>query len=81
MNKIITVKSSNLPISIRKEAHHLLHIDILSNENAGPKSPKAGPTFPRLEAATPMEVIKSNPKIEKPNAPMMNEIMYKMKKP
>ena len=75
MKRIRTVKSSNLPISIKNEAHHFPNTGISENEKAGPNSPNAGPTFPRLEAATPIDEVKSSPIKEKISAPIINEIM------
>tara|TARA_B110000003_G_scaffold245127_1_gene254695 strand:+ start:304 stop:486 length:183 start_codon:yes stop_codon:yes gene_type:complete len=40
--------------------------------NEGPKSPIAGPTFPRLAAETPNEDLKSKPIIVKKNTPEIN---------
>lgn len=73
MNKIKTVKSSNLPKSIRKEAHHFPSKGNSLYENEGPKLPNAGPTFPKLEAATPMADSKSNPKDAKTTAPKIKD--------
>ena len=58
MNRIKTVKSSKRPSSIKKDAHHFPVIDKPLKLKEGPNSPKAGPTFPKLEAATPIEETK-----------------------
>ena len=69
------MNNSNLPISIKKAAHHLPSVGISIKLLAGPKLPKAGPTFPKLEAATPIEDSKSNPNIAKPKDPKIKDNM------
>lgn len=74
--KIInTVKSSNLPTIIKKEAHHLAIDDIWLNVPIGPKSPIEGPTLPKLDADTPKADWKSKPNIENPSAPIIKVSM------
>ena len=47
-------------MSIRSDDHHFPRAGISEKLLAGPNSPSAGPTFPRLDAATPMADSKSN---------------------
>lgn len=61
VSNIKTVKSSNLPNSIRKAHHHLPSAGKLLKFSNGLKLPKAGPTLPREEAAPPTaDKIKSH---------------------
>ena len=75
------MNSSKRPISIRIADHHFPRAGISEKLLAGPKSPSAGPTFPRLDAATPMADSKPNPNRANPKAPTIKEIIYKIKKP
>lgn len=75
MNIIRTVNNSNLPISIKKAAHHFPRVGISVKLLVGPKSPKAGHTFPKLEAATPIEDSKSSPNKAKPRDPTIKDNM------
>jgi hypothetical protein len=52
----------------------------LSKLLTGLNFPKAGPTFPKDEAAPPTEVIKSSPIIPKTNEPIENTNKYNIKK-
>ena len=80
VKNIKTVNSSNLPTNIRK-AHQNFPIDgRLSKVLVGPNVPKAGPTFPKDDAAPPIEDSKSKPSKLKTPAPIINKIKYKIKK-
>ena len=46
----------------------------------GPKSPKAGPTFPIEDAELPIAETKSSPSKLKTPAPIINRIRYRIKK-
>ena len=80
VNKISTVKSSSLPMSIKKLLHHFAKLGNDEQLFTGPKSPKAGPTLPRLDADKPTDDLKSIPSIENIKAPIINDNIYKMKK-
>lgn len=62
VNKINTVKSSNLPISIKKEQNHFAETDKCAKLFTGLTEPKPGPILPKEEAAAPKAEIKSKPK-------------------
>ena len=81
MNNIRTVNNSNLPISIKKAAHNFPAVGISVKLLEGPNSPKAGPTLPKLEAATPIEDSKSNPNKAKPKDPTIKDNIYRIKNP
>ena len=68
-----TVNSSNLPISIKKEHHHFPSGGRISKLFTGPSAPKAGPIFPREEAAPPIAVSKSSPNPPKITDPIIKE--------
>ena len=68
-----TVNNSNLPKSIKKEAHHLPRRGNSLKENDGPKFPSAGPTFPKLDAATPIADSKSKPNALNISAPKIKD--------
>ncbi len=69
-----TVKSSNLPRSIRKERTHLPTCGICSKLLTGPTSPIPGPTFPRVVATEPIAVIKSRPSSAIIKEPKVNTV-------
>ena len=80
MNKIRTVNNSRRPKSIKNDAQNFPNDGKLLKLPLGPKSPIAGPTFPRQAAATPIAFLKSSPKNPKTKLPKMKESTYKMKK-
>ena len=47
----------------------------------GPKSPRLGPTFPRLAAEAPIDDKKSRPNKLNTNAPIIKSSMYRIKNP
>lgn len=73
--RIRTVNNSNLPINIKNAHHHLAGLGRAEKLFDGPKSPNAGPTFPKLEAAKPTEDSKSKLNIENTKDPIINESM------
>ena len=72
-SNIKTVNNSNLPINIKKAAHHFPAVGISIKLLEGPKSPKEGPTLPKLEAATPTDDSKSRPNKAKPKDPKIKD--------
>jgi len=70
VNNINTVKSSNLPASIKNPHHHFAKSGKLLKLLTGFKLPKAGPTLPNEDAAPPIAVSKSKPKKPKTRAPI-----------
>ena len=81
LKRIKTVKSSTRPSNIKKESHHVPAIDKPLKLKEGPNAPNAGPTCPKLEAATPIEETKSSPVMENPKEPMIKDNIYKIKNP
>lgn len=79
MNKINTVKSSNLPKSIKKVHHHFAKMGRLSKFDKGLTIPKPGPTLPNEVAEAPREDIKSNPRNPKTPAPTIKSSIYSTK--
>src|SRR5690554_2468767 len=69
VNRIKTVKSSSLPISIRKVHHHFAKSGNTSKLFTGPKAPNAGPIFPSDVADPPIAVRKSSPRAANTKAP------------
>ena len=69
---ISTVKSSNLPISIKKERIIFARSGKCAKLLTGPTVPIPGPTFPRQVATAPAAVRKSNPKIDNKIEPNTN---------
>ena len=69
---ISAVKSSRRPTSIKKEHQIFPPLGMDAYVETGLKSPKLGPTFPRLAADAPMEDKKSKPKKLKTTAPIIN---------
>ena len=66
------MNNSSLPKIIRNEAKYFPNFGKDEYVNEGPKSPIAGPTFPRLAAETPNEDLKSRPIKVKKNTPEIN---------
>ena len=61
VNIISTVKSSNLPKSIKKLKIHLPTSGTWEKFATGPTTPKPGPTFPKQVATEPNAESKSRP--------------------
>ena len=67
-------------MSINNVDHHFPRGGNTLKLFTGLSSPKAGPTFPRVDAAAPIEDIKSTPIKLKTKEPTAKTIKYKIKK-